>query len=56
MAICRNGQPIGAISMTKNSDNIKCRGELGYVLGSKYWFRGIATKAVKQVANTIFVE
>ena len=42
--------------MTKNSGNDKCRGELGYVLGSNYWGRGIATKAVKQVANTIFVE
>ncbi|KAK4587341.1 hypothetical protein RGQ29_024163 [Quercus rubra] len=55
-AICLNGQPIGAISVTKNSGNDKCRGELGYVLGSNYWGRGIATKAVKQVANTIFVE
>ena len=35
-AICLNGQPIGAILVTKNSDNDKCRGELGYVLGSKY--------------------
>ncbi|KAL4633587.1 hypothetical protein ACB092_04G132700 [Castanea dentata] len=25
-AICLNGQPIGAISVTKNSDNNKCRG------------------------------
>ncbi|KAK7824971.1 hypothetical protein CFP56_033924 [Quercus suber] len=35
-AICFNGQPIGAISVTKNLDNDKYRGELGYVLGSKY--------------------
>ena len=55
-AICLNSQPIGAISRTKNFDNDKCRGKLGYVLGSKYWHRGIATKAVNQVANTIFAE
>ncbi|KAK7824984.1 putative n-acetyltransferase p20 [Quercus suber] len=55
-AICLNGHTIGDISVTKNSGNDKCRGELGYVLGSKYWGRGIATKVVKQVANTIFAE
>lgn len=55
-AICLNGRPIGAISVTKNSGNDECRGELGYVLGFKYWGKGIATKAVKLVANTIFSE
>ena len=30
---CLNGQPIGAISVTKNSDNDKCKGELGYCVG-----------------------
>ncbi|KAF3457117.1 hypothetical protein FNV43_RR01774 [Rhamnella rubrinervis] len=56
MAICLNHQPIGAISVTSNSGNDKCRGELGYVLGSKYWGKGIATQAVKLVAHTIFKE
>ncbi|KAL3505941.1 hypothetical protein ACH5RR_031323 [Cinchona calisaya] len=36
--------------------NEKCRGEIGYVLASKYWGKGIATKAVKLVASTIFFE
>ncbi|XP_015573459.1 uncharacterized N-acetyltransferase p20 isoform X2 [Ricinus communis] len=56
MAICLNNTPIGAISVTKNSGSDICRGELGYVLASKYWGKGIATKAVKMVAETIFSE
>ncbi|KAL4273413.1 hypothetical protein GQ457_13G026800 [Hibiscus cannabinus] len=55
-AICVHDRPIGAISVTSNSGNDKCRGELGYVLASKYWGRGIATKAVGMVAETIFDE
>ncbi|EXB63471.1 putative N-acetyltransferase p20 [Morus notabilis] len=53
-AICLGDRPIGAISVTANSGNDRCRGELGYVLGSKYWGKGIATQAVKMVAKTIF--
>ncbi|KAG2727602.1 hypothetical protein I3843_01G159500 [Carya illinoinensis] len=55
-AICLDNRPIGAISVTANSGNDKCRGELGYVLGSKYWGKGIATRAVKMVADAIFDE
>ncbi|XWS13667.1 hypothetical protein CRYUN_Cryun36dG0057900 [Craigia yunnanensis] len=55
-AICLGDRPIGAISVTANSGNDKCRGELGYVLASKYWGKGIATKAVKMVAKTIFAD
>ncbi|KAB2625433.1 hypothetical protein D8674_017093 [Pyrus ussuriensis x Pyrus communis] len=40
-AICLDNRPIG---------------ELGYVLGSKYWGKGIASQAVKLVADTIFKE
>ncbi|KAG5236578.1 hypothetical protein OIU77_014475 [Salix suchowensis] len=55
-AVCLNKRPIGAVSVTKNSGNDICRGELGYVLASQYWGKGIATKAVKLVAKTIFTE
>ncbi|GAV89946.1 Acetyltransf_3 domain-containing protein [Cephalotus follicularis] len=55
-AICVNGRPIGAISVTSNSGDDKCRGEVGYVLGYKYWGKGVATRAVKLVADTIFDE
>ncbi|WCJ23812.1 Acyl-CoA N-acyltransferases (NAT) superfamily protein [Euphorbia peplus] len=56
MAICLNNKPIGAISVSKNSGNDKCRGELGYVLGSESWGKGIATWAVREVARSIFKE
>ncbi|KAJ0093436.1 hypothetical protein Patl1_25343 [Pistacia atlantica] len=49
-------RPIGAISVTPFSGNDKCRGEIGYLLGSKYWGKGIATRAVKMVVDIIFDE
>ncbi|CAN1129185.1 Uncharacterized N-acetyltransferase p20 [Linum perenne] len=55
-AICINGRPIGAISVSKNSGGDACRGELGYVLASGYWGKGIATTAVKMVTEVIFEE
>ncbi|XP_068333853.1 uncharacterized protein [Pyrus communis] len=55
-AICLDNMPIGSISVTPFSGNDRCRGELGYVLGSKYWGKGIATQAVKLVADAIFKE
>ncbi|GMI64231.1 hypothetical protein like AT2G32030 [Hibiscus trionum] len=55
-AICVDDRPIGAISVTSNSGNDRCRGELGYVLAWKYWGRGIATRAVGMVGETIFDE
>ncbi|XXG73728.1 hypothetical protein AAC387_Pa07g2589 [Persea americana] len=56
-AICIDGRPIGAISIVPGcSLSDRCRGELGYVLSSKYWGQGIATVAVKIVINTIFSE
>ncbi|XP_058193383.1 uncharacterized protein LOC131310403 [Rhododendron vialii] len=55
-AICIDDRPIGAISVTPNKGSNSCRGEIGYVLGSKYWGKGIATRAVKMVAAAIFTE
>lgn len=55
-AICLNGRPIGSISITPCRGRDSCRGEVGYELSSKYWGKGIATKAVKMVASTIFFE
>ncbi|WCJ43149.1 Acyl-CoA N-acyltransferases (NAT) superfamily protein [Euphorbia peplus] len=51
-AICLKNRPIGSISVTKTADNIRV--ELGYVLASKYWGKGIGTRAVKLMANIIF--
>ncbi|KAF7151556.1 hypothetical protein RHSIM_Rhsim02G0026400 [Rhododendron simsii] len=55
-AICIDDRPIGAISVTRSEGSNSCRGEIGYVLGSKYWGKGIATRAVKMVAAAIFTE
>ncbi|CAN4092934.1 unnamed protein product [Withania somnifera] len=55
-AICFNGKPVGSISVSPFYGTDKCRGELGYVLASKYWGKGIATKAVKMAASAIFAE
>lgn len=56
-AICLNDGPVGAISVTENkSSGDRCRGELGYVLGSKYWGQGIVTEAVKIAVAAVFRE
>ncbi|KAL3828777.1 hypothetical protein ACJIZ3_017579 [Penstemon smallii] len=55
-AICVSGRAVGSISVTPFGGNDKCRAELGYVVGSAYWGKGIATRAVKMAANAIFVE
>ena len=55
-AICIGDRPIGAISVAPSKGSDSCRGEIGYVLGSKYWGKGIATRVVKMVAADIFIE
>ncbi|KAM7488594.1 hypothetical protein LguiB_026078 [Lonicera macranthoides] len=55
-AICLSGRPVGAVWVTENNGNDKCRGELGYVLGSEYWGRGIVTEAVKMAVLSVFKE
>nr|XP_017224175.1 PREDICTED: LOW QUALITY PROTEIN: uncharacterized N-acetyltransferase p20-like [Daucus carota subsp. sativus] len=55
-AICLKNRAIGSISVTPFEGNDACRGELGYVLASKYWGKGIVTRAVKKVASVIFAE
>ncbi|XP_057485523.1 uncharacterized protein LOC130771850 [Actinidia eriantha] len=56
-AICLGDRAIGTISVSQNPGvENSCRGEIGYVLGSKYWGKGIATRAVKMVAADIFLE
>ncbi|KAF7806998.1 putative N-acetyltransferase [Senna tora] len=58
-AICLNDRAIGSISVCSYAGGDKCRGksgEIGYVLGSKYWGKGIATKAVKESVGVVFDE
>jgi len=56
-AICHNDHAIGCIYLFSNSLHDKSRkkcAEIAYVLGSKYWGKGIATCAVKQMVNVTF--
>jgi [ribosomal protein S5]-alanine N-acetyltransferase len=53
-AICLEGVPIGAITLSPGKGNSSCRAELGYVLAKAYWGKGIATAAVKQALDTGF--
>ncbi|PIA31723.1 hypothetical protein AQUCO_04900189v1 [Aquilegia coerulea] len=55
-AICLNDKAIGRISVKPHTGNERCRGDLSYVVASKYWGKGIATKAVKMVVRSIFDE
>ncbi|XP_073120337.1 uncharacterized protein [Henckelia pumila] len=55
-AICLSGRPVGSISVTPFPGDNGFRAEIGYVVGSAYWGKGIATQAVKMAANSVFVE
>ncbi|CAH9080817.1 unnamed protein product [Cuscuta europaea] len=55
-AICVDGKVAGSISVLQFTGDDRCRAEIGYVLGSKYWGKGIGTKAVKMAAALVFVE
>ncbi|GAU18856.1 hypothetical protein TSUD_228460 [Trifolium subterraneum] len=60
-AICLNDRAIGYITISSslpyNYDKRRERSaELSYVLGSKYWGKGITTCAVKQVVKVVFNE
>ncbi|KAF5177214.1 Acyl-CoA N-acyltransferases (NAT) superfamily protein [Thalictrum thalictroides] len=55
-AICLNDRAIGRISVKPHSGNERCRGDLSYVVASKYWGKGVATKAVSMVVASIFEE
>ncbi|XP_069145726.1 uncharacterized protein [Solanum lycopersicum] len=55
-AICLNDKPIGSIYVSSFHGSHICRGEIRYEISSKYLGKGIATKAVKMVGSTIFVD
>ena len=58
-AICFEDRAIGSVSVQCYSGNDKARvrsAELGYVLGSEFWGKGVATKVVKMVVETVFDE
>ncbi|KAK3417502.1 hypothetical protein EUGRSUZ_H03446 [Eucalyptus grandis] len=54
-AICLDGRPVGVVAVERNEvARDACRGELGYVLGSGYWGRGIMTEAVRLAVAEVF--
>lgn len=56
-AICHKDRAIGCISLSSNAAHDKPRSksaELGYVLGSRYWGKGVVTCVVKQVVKAAF--
>ncbi|XP_051125691.1 uncharacterized protein LOC127247745 [Andrographis paniculata] len=55
-AICLNNRPVGCLSVSPFRGEDRCRAELGYVVASDYWGKGIATRAVQMAANAVFVE
>ncbi|GFS36725.1 similar to PLANT HOMOLOGOUS TO PARAFIBROMIN [Actinidia rufa] len=55
-AISFGERAIGSIYVTPGSEIAAKKGELAYALASKYWGKGIATRAVKIVVGTIFRE
>lgn len=55
-AICLDDKPIGQISVIGQPGSNRCRAEIGYLLGSKYWGKGITTYVVKLVVNSVFRE
>ncbi|XP_057450252.1 uncharacterized protein LOC130741387 [Lotus japonicus] len=58
-AICLDDRAIGCVSLSSYAEHDKCRNksaELGYVMGSKYWGKGIVTNVVKRVVKAAFTE
>ncbi|GMY27370.1 uncharacterized N-acetyltransferase p20-like isoform X1 [Fagus crenata] len=56
-AICLEDRPIGFICVKPGSSNERCRGQISYALGSKYWGKGITTMVVKMIAvSKVFKE
>ncbi|XP_072951968.1 uncharacterized protein [Typha angustifolia] len=55
-AICLDSRPIGAISLTPVPSGGRHRAELGYVLASAHWGRGIVSEAVRMALGRAFAD
>lgn len=53
-AICVGSRPVGAVSVTPCTGENACRAEIGYVLASDYWGKGVATAAVRSAVAEVF--
>lgn len=54
-AIVVDGQIVGSISVERNAENNN-EGEIGYMLLTEYWSKGIATEAVTRICRMAFCE
>jgi len=54
MAICLNGDPVGAITLDKGKFRASVRAELGYVIAKEFWNKGIVSEAVKETLRLGF--
>lgn len=54
-AIVVDGQIVGSISVERNAEN-HTEGEIGYMLLTEYWSKGIATEAVTRICRIVFSE
>lgn len=55
LAIEVDGQPAGCIGLELQDDISRISAELGYWIGEKYWGKGIATEAVRQMLEYTFI-
>ena len=55
-AIAADGKIVGNISVEQKADVYGRDGEIGYLLLSDYWSKGIMTEAVRQICEIAFME
>lgn len=53
-AITANGETVGSIGAFRGNNIHACTAELGYYIGERFWGKGIATCAVKQICDYMF--
>ena len=55
-AVAADGKVVGNISIEQKAD-VYCKdGEIGYLLLTEYWSKGIMTEAVRQICEIAFLE
>lgn len=53
-SICIDDRSIGFVSVFPWSGDERCKADIGYAIGVKYWGQGIATNAVKMAVTQVF--
>ena len=55
-SIWADGELVGSISMERKNEGGKTIGEIGYMILTPWWSRGIGTEAVRQICGIAFQE